>query len=982
MLKNKENEINEIKSNKKFYSIWVISIFALIFLLVAIISINNIKASPEPPVDGDWFIEKDEDVNLTKNHTMRGNVFVDGNLTIDGNYTLEFDCANLAEPPRAFGIYVNITGNLIMKNGAEIKSLTPTNPDYRMTMIRIFGSANITNSKINGVLEGVVCEENSTINITYTTFRNCTNGIIATGIRAPEETNVFISTDYDIVQYWKLIFEIYNENDDPITKGTVNLTNTIEEKAKRNIDKNSTANFGYVQVRKGDTIFTPFYLIAGIHIDEVNGTPHLTYENPNLIINKNYDMENPYKIIINDTYSPDFSIRFFSCNTTYMEVSDTNQIYVRVRNMGEIPSNAQIKFYIKEKGDSDFELLTTLEKEIPSKTRYPHHKITYDWKPIKDGDFLFKVEVSPSEMDDIYIFDDNSPSSTIIIFVMKSAEIEITKIDGKEIIEDSIYNGLISVEGNFYGSFDRIQIWMNEQRWQHIFNLDFKFGKYFEERNISHELKDAFYENLYNLRSSANILKIDKGIWEIIDNKINYKVVNTSTHLQVYYGLFIFPNKINYLTNTWTCLIDTGAYRGSNHKIYANISGEGYLYYDEDFILVNLDNKPEILLNSPNDKQVFTAYVENDEIYVGGFASRVSPKAPEIKEIILIINNTKRDVNLEKINDTHWKWNNLWNIASKTNPVKDGKYKIQVYCNDTDERYSEILEINVNIDNKASVSSITIPKIHLISKEPESFLEQDTEIILIKGYAEDDYMLKKIEAKINNGNWFYILNNIDANKLNWEYSWDIRNLKRGRYTIKFRAVDDEKDNEIIERYYPTVSYNITKNWQILPDLLIDNIIVKKNDDIPISQVNNSDEITFEINIRIKDLKEIPNQIKIYFKILHKGSTIGITEKTIDETISEKFAVSIPWTVIGEKGIQNFTIQIDVGNLIDEKDESNNKEDISLKILDNPTVNEENGDKSELNTNVIAVILIIVLLSIVFILILIFVNQKSQEDEKI
>ena len=163
----------------------------------------DIKASPEPPEEGDWLIEQDEDVILTKNQTMLGNLTIDGTLTIDGNYTLEFDCYYFPDPPneknpRIYYIYVNNTGKLSMKNGAIIKAKVPEDDTMLISIIRILGNADIQNSEINGLYNGLYCEKSSNVTIINTTFRNCIHAIVGRGVQVPHSANREKSRGYQL----------------------------------------------------------------------------------------------------------------------------------------------------------------------------------------------------------------------------------------------------------------------------------------------------------------------------------------------------------------------------------------------------------------------------------------------------------------------------------------------------------------------------------------------------------------------------------------------------------------------------------------------------------------------------------------------------------------------------------------------------------------------------------------------------------------
>lgn len=957
------------ETNNFLFSVLLIGI--IIFFLVLIIgSLREVSSDTEPPENGDWIIKEGENAKLTKNHTMNGNVIIDGNLTID-NYTLEFDCDMLAEPPKAYALIVNKTGKLILKNNAKIKAKVGEEKDKRMSDITIFGNANIQNCEIEGLTFGVICEENCSVSISNTTFRNCGVGIVAIGFLAQKETNEFINVDFDIIQYWKVVVKVINERDKIVTKGKVNLTSSYGNFSKRKIDENGTADFGYVKVKEGNFDYNPFIIRAGTHEDEENKTPHLTHESV-FNINENY-VENPKIIKINNTLSPDLSIRLFSCNLSFMEVGKKNRLNVWIRNMGEKSANAEIKFYAKLEGEESYEIIDTIKDEIPASTTPPHYIVGCNWKPEEGGNYNLSVEIIPLKGIDPYPYDDNSPYNSIKVNVLEPPKIEIKKINGKEINEYTKVSGYIIIEGAFSGSVDRIFVWINNKRWEQIFNLELDYEKYLKYRNLSNELKTAFLENNYELSSIAYILEINKNTWEIVDIKKYYKIEKTQKELKVYLGLFAMPYKIDYKENRWYCKLDTGAFTGTNHKIFANISGEGNLFYDECFIKVNLDNSPKIKINAPKNGKVLSAIQENDEKYVGGVAWKVSPLAPNIENIDLMIDGKYRNVIVEIKNETYLKWYYYWNI----NKVKDGNYLIKVQCVDKEQRASKIVEINVTVDNSAKYSIATLPRISIITKEPNVVNEK----ILIMGSAEDDYIIKKIEAKIDVGNWKTIIDDINKNSFDWKYTWYVNELDKGRHTIYFRAVDEEKDESIIDKYYPIVSFNITKTIAILPDLSIESIIIKNKYWEKVKKVRNYDNLTFEVNVKVARAYKILSPTIIYVRITNNKITIGSGEKTIDESISDIFTVTIPWTVYGEKGIYNFTVQIDVGNYVEEQNEFNNIKTFEIEILDNPQTKPPQKEERVLKSNIGAIIFSVIILTLL-ILIFFLIYYKRLGKEKI
>ena len=963
------------KNNMLIFCMFFGLITILLILLISCLTMN-VNADTEPPANGDWIIEEDEDAVLTDNHTMNGNVIINGTLTIDGNYSLEFDCDLTIQPPatpKAYGIAVNKIGKIILKNGAIIKALVPEDKDFRITQILIWGDADIQDSQIEGLLSGLIGEMNSSVKISNTTFRYCNIGIVAIGFPVPIETNEFIDVSINVVQYWKIFVKVVNENDDIITNGQVNLTSSYGNYTRRTLDENGTVDCAFIMVKEGDYDYNPFILRAGTHKDKDNETPHLTHESL-FYIDKNY-IENPKTIQINHTLSPDFSIRVISCNLSYMEVKETNKLSVWIRNMGEKTSSVEVKFSAIGEHETQYELIDTKVVNIPGTTLHPHHRVDCDWTPAKGGHYNVTVEIIPTTGTDPYPYDDNSPSDPIKVNVLESPTIDITKINGDVPYVGMINSGLITVQGTLDGSYDRIQIWINDDRWDHIFDFGLNLVKDLQDRNLSNEVKTAFKNNNYPLSSSAYILKIDDNTWEIIEANKNYRIKNASSHLNIYFGLFSLPYDIDYSTKTWQCKLDTGAFTGSNQIITANISGSGHLYYDESYVLVDLDNNPEIKINTPKNGKVLSANSENDKEYIGGFVWKVSPKAPDIKNIEFAIGGEKKNIIMENINETYKRWYYYWEIT----PEKDGNYVITSQCTDKDERISDIVEVTVTVNNNARYSQITIPKINIITPEPINSVEEQ---ITINGFAEDDLELREIQVKVNNGNWKTIFTDIKTNTYYWEYIWLVKDLGKGVHSIYFRAIDEEIDENIIDDYYPIVSFEVTKKTEILPDLSIGSVIIKNKDGIETSIVNNSLELTIEINIIIQNSEQIPQGTNIFFKLKNGETTLGSTDKIINKNIKNSFMVPIPWTVYGEKGNYNITIEIDVGNALEEQDETNNIKIIEIEISDDPTSKTSSEEEEEDGSKFITIIMGMVLLSGIFFIILIYLQYKLKGMEKL
>ena len=81
--RNKDNIYN---TNKLFFFLLFFGLLVIVFVILTSIVIK-VSADTEPPANGEWIIEKGEDANLTKNHTMRGNVIVNGTLNVRKTYT-------------------------------------------------------------------------------------------------------------------------------------------------------------------------------------------------------------------------------------------------------------------------------------------------------------------------------------------------------------------------------------------------------------------------------------------------------------------------------------------------------------------------------------------------------------------------------------------------------------------------------------------------------------------------------------------------------------------------------------------------------------------------------------------------------------------------------------------------------------------------------------------------------------------------------
>lgn len=396
------------------------------------------------------------------------------------------------------------------------------------------------------------------------------------------------------------------------------------------------------------------------------------------------------------------------------------------------------------------------------------------------------------------------------------------------------------------------------------------------------------------------------------------------------------------LEETWKCKIDSGAFN-DNQVIHAKIKGQSRkgVCYDWSNVSVTLKNEPKVIINSPKDKDVLTAKVENEEMYIGGWAIKVSTLAPDIKNVDLKIGGIKRNVILEKKNETYWKWNFDWNIAQLSNPVKDGVYTITAQAEDNEARKSDIKQISVTVDNHPPYSMVTIPKITITTKEPTEPVNKE---ILISGTVEDDWEVKKIEASIDKGEWFVAVDNINKDNSTWEYIWNVITLDKGKHTITFRAIDEETDKAIIEEYYPKESFSILKEVEILPDLSIESVKIMK-DGKEVTKAKNEDNLTIEIVIKVKNKEHIFQPTKIYFALLEGKNTYETVNQTVDDK-NDSFKVKIFWTAHGNKGNHNLTIEADVGNNLIEENEDNNVKNVQLELTDNPKGEETTKKKKK------------------------------------
>ena len=107
----------------------------------------------------------------------------------------------------------------------------------------------------------------------------------------------------------------------------------------------------------------------------------------------------------------------------------------------------------------------------------------------------------------------------------------------------------------------------------------------------------------------------------------------------------------------------------------------------------------------------------------------------------------------------------------------------------------------------------------------------------------------------------------------------------------------------------------------------------------------------------------------------ENSSIGISEKIIDNTISDIFSVNFSWRVYGEKGMHNFSVEVDKSDLLVETNEDNNKEIIEIEITDNPMVSENEKEKYEMS--ILLIVAIFVIIALVFVIYIFILNTSNR-----
>ena len=136
---------------------------------------------------------------------------------------------------------------------------------------------------------------------------------------------------------------------------------------------------------------------------------------------------------------------------------------------------------------------------------------------------------------------------------------------------------------------------------------------------------------------------------------------------------------------------------------------------------------------------------------------------------------------------------------------------------------------------------------------------------------------------------------------------------------------------------------------------------------------------FEINITIHKPEKIKQQTIIHVRLSEGETLLVVMDKTIDKTISDTFTISIPWTVYGEKGIHKYIIKLDVGNAIEEEDEENNVDNISIEILDNPSSDLPSNDNGGFKPNFRILLIVIIFLGGIIFIFFFILNNNSRID---
>ena len=88
--------------------------------------------------------------------------------------------------------------------------------------------------------------------------------------------------------------------------------------------------------------------------------------------------------------SGDSVVRAFNSKLGSIELGKTNDLNVWIRNMGELPTIAFIKFSAKLRTEENYMKIDMIEDEIPAQTKIPHHKLIYYWTPKRN---LLRIKI-------------------------------------------------------------------------------------------------------------------------------------------------------------------------------------------------------------------------------------------------------------------------------------------------------------------------------------------------------------------------------------------------------------------------------------------------------------------------------------------------------------------------------------------------------------------------------------------------------------
>jgi len=145
-----------------------------------------------------------------------------------------------------------------------------------------------------------------------------------------------------------------------------------------------------------------------------------------------------------------------------------------------------------------------------------------------------------------------------------------------------------------------------------------------------------------------------------------------------------------------------------------------------------------------------------------------------------------------------------WSYDWDTTTVTDGEHILRFRAYDGVE-YSNIIELNVNVQNENSIPEITI-----------DYPEDGAEVIgtiTISGSASDkngNETIEKVEISIDERSW-----EIVEGTTSWSYEWDTTEVSNGEHTLRFRAYDGENHSDDVD-----LTLNI-QNENSIPEVFID-----------------------------------------------------------------------------------------------------------------------------------------------------------------